>query len=127
MDVCVYTVYTYVCVYTYMYVCIYMYVCVYVNKWFCNILGGIFYSRISWILRMSNTTNITHGSIYVYIYIYIPSPLTLKPISSTHIFHVYIYTYIYIPSPLTLQPFSSTYTFHNKNPSSPKPLNLPIF
>ena len=31
------------------------------NKWFCNILGVILYSRI---LRMSNTMHITHGSIY---------------------------------------------------------------
>ena len=71
--VCVYTyvyvcIYIYVCVYVYMYVCIrIMYMCmcvyVYVNEWFYNILGGIFYSRISRILCMSN---ITHGSIYDY-------------------------------------------------------------
>ena len=72
----VYVLCIYVCMYMYMYmyyvlciyVCVYIHVCmcvyVYVNKWFYNILGGIFYSRISRILRMSNTTNITHGSIY---------------------------------------------------------------
>ena len=90
MYVCIYI---YVCVYTYMYVCVYIYICmcicimyicmcvyvlcimyicmcvyVYVNEWFYNILGGIFYSRISRILRMSNTTNITHGSIYDHYY-----------------------------------------------------------
>ena len=63
---CVYVLCMYVCMYMYyVYVlCIYVCVYVYVNEWFYNILGGIFYSRISRILRMSNTTNFTHGSIY---------------------------------------------------------------
>ena len=58
----------------YMYVYIYIYIYVYVNEWFYNILRAIFYSRISRILRMSNTTNITHGSIYDcdnYVYRYV--------------------------------------------------------
>ena len=38
------------------------------NEWFYNIIGAILYSRILQILRMSNTTHITHGSIYVSIY-----------------------------------------------------------
>ena len=69
---CVYVyMYVCICVYVYMYVCVYKYMCmcvyVYLNKWFYNILRAIFYSRISRILWMSNTTNITHGSIYAYI------------------------------------------------------------
>ena len=76
--VCVYIyIYMYVCirimyicmyVYVYVYVLCIMYICmcvyVYVNEWFYNILRAIFYSRISRILQMSNTTNITDGSIY---------------------------------------------------------------
>ena len=82
----------YVCVYMYYVLCI-MYICmcvyVYVNEWFYNILGDIFYSRISRILRMSNTTNIMHGSIYAHRY------------TQTHMhtyihidIHIHTYTYI---------------------------------
>ena len=39
-----------------------------INEWFYNILGAILYSRILRILRMSNTTHITHGSIYGIMY-----------------------------------------------------------
>ena len=52
-------------VYVYIiYVCVHMYA--YVNEWFYNILGPVLYSRILRILRMSNTTHITHGSIYTH-------------------------------------------------------------
>ena len=69
--VCVYIIYVYVYMCICMCVCIYTCMCVYVyvNEWFYNILRAIFYSRISRILRMSNTTNITHGSIYVCMYV----------------------------------------------------------
>ena len=40
-----------------------------INEWFYNILGAILYSRILRILRMSNTTHITHASIYVCMYV----------------------------------------------------------
>ena len=78
MCVCIHYMYLCVCIYIYVcvsiciYLCVYMYICmciyVYVNKWFYNILRTVSYSRISRILRMSNTTYITHGSIYVYKY-----------------------------------------------------------
>ena len=76
---CVYTymcVFTHICLCVYTDMCVYVYICimymcmcvyVHVNKWFYNILGGIFYSWISQIL-LSNTTNITHGSIYDHYY-----------------------------------------------------------
>ena len=52
----------------YAFICIYVCVCVYVyvHEWFYNILRVIFNYRISRILQMSNTTNITHGSNYDY-------------------------------------------------------------
>ena len=78
--ICVYIcVCVYVCVYMCICMCVYIYMCmcvyVYVNEWFYNILRTTFYSRISRILRMSNTTNITHGSIYVHKIICEPSEL----------------------------------------------------